>query len=215
MRKIKKRINPRKLSNPYGYQKRININANFKDEANEILNGIPYEIINTSHNGDVYYFEINFPTEVLNVLLSKGKYLLKINREITEEEQNELRFLSSKDLLPKIYFVNDRIIIQKFVEGVDLRKLYLTRQITPALKEYVYRGVLDEYKKWKLLPHGDIKFSNILLTTKGKLYLIDPLLGFDQTKNQKQRRDLNFLEDFHGWHEGNPNWSPSTEWFFA
>lgn len=205
----------KKLKNPYGYQKRININAYFKNEADEVLKGVPYELINTSHNGDVYYFEINFSTEVLNVLLTKGKYLLKINREITEEEQNELRFLSSKDLLPKIYFVNDRIIIQKFVEGVDLRKLYLTLQITPALKKYIYKGVLDEYKKWQLISHGDIKFSNILLTTKGKIYLIDPLLGFYRTKNEKQRRDLQFLENFDGWYEGKPNWRPSTEWFFA
>lgn len=192
-----------KIINPYGYQKRISKTPMFEQKANEILKNINYELINTGVNGDIIYFEIEYPIKIQNILLNKGKYLLKIQKPmLTKKDQSELLILSEKNLIPKIYFVNWYLIIQDFVDGIDLRKFYLNKNFTPAIKKFLFNEINREYEKWNPVSHGDLKFSNILLTNKGKIYLIDPLVGFGRSDDFKREQDLDFLKNFQKWYNG-------------
>lgn len=206
--------------NPYGYQKRIDYTeAHFDSVLKKQFPNINFEIMNNGPNGEAYYFEIDSPVNLkfsdlskTNLLL-KGKYLLKISWVLpTNKEIEDQSILSDFNLIPKIYFGEFYKIphrsgtdefyfsVQQFEEGIDLRKLYLKKQITPALKKWIYNEVKKEYEKWSLLyvGNGDLKFSNILITIKGKVYLIDPLFG--KTNKRNVESDVKFFENFYLWY---------------
>lgn len=189
--------------NPYSYQKRINYENKDIKFIKKILSTTNYEIINTSPNGIVAYFELSEPKEIFvlsnnehgqenSVLLNSGKYILKIfTKRLAYEEVDIFRILSNNEIVPKLYFIDQFLLISKYEDGIDLRKLYVTKQLTPALRLYIQKEFNKKFNKLKSLDinHGDLKFSNLLLTRTGKLYLIDPLLGFQRKESDKNKWD--------------------------
>lgn len=193
--------------NPYNYQKRINISSTSENEAKEILKDLDFEIINTSGNSDLYYFELKHPSYVLNVPLPKGEFLLKIIKprvKLTEKELKIQQLLSDEDLIPEIYFANKYLMVQQYVDAIDLKKLYLTKTFTKSERDDIYQKILIEYDKYRKLGllHGDLKFANILIG-KNRVYLIDPRIGFSirvkETKEELEELDVQLLKIIKEW----------------
>lgn len=162
------------------------------------------------HN-ELKLFKITNKQNIYGINLLPGKYILKDIRkeEISDKDINMLKSLSDLKLIPKIYFINNIKIIMDYFDGITLQD-YLKKH---KLSEKLYQKIRKLVFKWHRLgyAHGDINLfeknkkylgmSNILISKKESIILIDPSLGkiYNTNKklsqfNLKKKWDLEFLE---------------------
>lgn len=148
-----------------------------------------------------------FVKEDLPLILKPGRYILKFHLlGNVKKDIDFLKQLSDLDLIPKIYYIDDKIMIQQFVDSVDIRHIHEELFLgirNKALKLYLYNNLSNELKRWHSngITHGDVAGRNIILSTSGKIWLIDPMLedGEEYVRNYKtfaknQLKDIQDLE---------------------
>lgn len=155
---------------------------------------------------DVYYFEMPIEDIVDNYLLKPGKYVLKYYfREYLDRKHiNYLKKLSDKKLIPKIYIINDRFIVMKFIGGKSLEELIDNGKYKSLTsKKELIEKLKHELQKWHNhnFVHNDIDLANIMIG-ENKIWFIDPDISWideikltNEFKNSELKGiDLNFLE---------------------
>lgn len=160
-------------------------NPNLEKIADEILQ-IPFEYLSMGGDAETYVFEIKKPDIIDNVLLPKGKYVLKIyfpnERKIDPSTIKYFKSLSSKKLIPKIYVITKNYIIMEYIEGNTMLKLLENNKnfddktyTTPGQWYKIFRMIEREVNNWhtKNCAHGDLNPGNIIIQ-KDKVVLIDP-----------------------------------------
>lgn len=181
-RKVKVKV---KKKNPY-----LDDYASLILEELDPKNKINFKFIGEGSFGEIYYFELNHNNIFENVILRPGKYIIKIFKENKEEdielpsfsEINYLKKLSNYGLIPKIYIINKNFSIMKYIEGVDLL------DYGHETKDNIIK-TLSKIKKlvkiWHELgfAHGDLSFTNIIISKNHKVYFIDPYFENRQNFN--------------------------------
>lgn len=129
-----------------------------------------------------YTFLIKFPDATTiniphldKILLPKGQFIIKFG-QYAKYEIEILKKLSDLNLLPHIYHVNHTFIIMKFIHGIDIRNYMKDEKWDILFKNYIAKKATEELEKWHKAGffHGDIAFRNIVISTTGEVYLIDP-----------------------------------------
>lgn len=126
----------------------------------------------------VYYFKLDKRSFVINTLLQKGEYVIKIydtGRELEYEDQKYLLLLSKYGLVPKIYYADSNTIIMKYIDGITLNKFHRLNNDLTLWREIKTR-IGELYDVWYKLGfnHKDLHDENILIAKNHKVYLIDP-----------------------------------------
>lgn len=155
---------------------------------------------------DVYYFEMPIEDIVDNSILSPGKYVLKyyFREWLDRKHINYLRKLYDKKLIPKIYIINDRFIVMKFIGGKSLEELIDSGKFKSLTsKRELIEKLKNELQKWHdhNFIHNDIDLANILIN-EDKIWFIDPDVSWideirltEKIKNSElEGINLNFLE---------------------
>jgi hypothetical protein len=160
----------------------------------------PYIFISRSEMSDVYYIKIDknkiifsATTDLTPIPLIKGEYIYKVyynSFEISPLSQKRLITLSNLDLIPKIEYIDKKVIISKYIEAIDLETLSSLNNFTQNEKEKLFKAIEKELKKWHDhgIIHGDLALRNILVTNE-KVYLIDP------SENKNSDLMFNFMWD--------------------
>lgn len=156
------------------------------DIASVTLWTIPYKFLGEGGNAAVYKFKLK-SSKVLHPLkyfdsdsnikvkLSPGEYVLKIETRGTYDslEIKYFKELSDLKLIPKIHFIDDKIVIMDYAG-----KSYA--EMGHKLSESKIKQIKDRLekllKKWHRLgySHGDINEGNIVIDETGVPSLIDP-----------------------------------------
>lgn len=153
---------------------KIKRNPYEQDLAKDLLKeSYYYEFLAEGNNGEVYYFILNKDTKIKHVNLKKGKYILKINWDLSSNIE-QLIELSDLKLIPKIYYADEKISIMSYFEGVTFDKILEDYEKYPL--EKIMKNIIHEFHKWKKAKasHGDIHEGNILVNKKGNVIFIDP-----------------------------------------
>lgn len=167
-RKVRKRKNPR----------------NKQDLLNTLQNDSNIKIgyLSAGNEGDVYGLVIPKRTIILDfLLLNKGKYVLKIYDYgifLNSEQIEYLTTLSKYGLIPKIYYIDDKIIIMDYIDGI--KYYYFETKYRGTEELDIVKLNINKLKKiWKRLgfEHGDLNDANILVTNDLKVYFIDPSIS--------------------------------------
>lgn len=182
------------------------VKIEIEEKINQLLQETNFKLIQNRSLGTVYYFETNRTIELLNYKYPKGEYILKVEK-LTFEEVDNLEKLSDLKLIPKIFDIKELsiqnnneedkfyfILIMEFIDGMDLSKLSYQRGWLDNLKDiifrkYLYQEIEKEVKRWGDYVIGDLNFRNILITQKGKVVFIDPLMYDPRTKMKKTKQD--------------------------
>ena len=155
-----------------------------KTYAESIL-GTNLEFLGEGQGGEVYLDK--FKEQIIKILhqpipIVAVKYLMK---------------LSALKLIPQIYEISPTFIIQKYVKGKTLDKLLMKRiSYSEALK--LIDRIKTHIQDWHDLGygHGDLTFENIIVTSKGKVVFIDPVLyGYSNQYIENDKDTLDFIRD--------------------
>ncbi|MCX8176371.1 MAG: KEOPS complex kinase/ATPase Bud32 [Candidatus Bathyarchaeota archaeon] len=140
---------------------------------------------------------------------SKSYRIREVDCKVREyRTMHEARLLSEVKKFgvptPAIYFVDRENfdIIMEYVEGVRLKDYLQNTKEIDALKEACFKfGYLIGKLHKNGIIHGDLTTSNVILTEKMKMFLIDFGLGFYSDDVETQGVDLHLLkqvfESFH------------------
>jgi len=84
--------------------------------------------------------------------------------------------LSNYGLIPKIYYISNKYVIMKFVEALPLSVYFDNDMFSESDADKITERLYFLISKWHELgfAHGDISYTNILVTSKKQVYLIDP-----------------------------------------
>lgn len=176
---IKRKILKKKRRNP-----EIDI-IKFLEDLKPYENNIKVQSISEGGYGETYIFQIN-NRKVLNngTILIPGEYLIKrffnnsANEVINRKEIEYLIKLSNYGLIPKIYYIDRNFVIMKFIEALPLSVYIDNEMFSESEKDKIIERLYTLISKWHQLgfAHGDLSFTNILITKNYKVYLIDPMM---------------------------------------
>lgn len=112
--------------------------------------------------------------------------------------------MSDKKLIPKIFIINDKFIVMKFISGNSLEELLdKNRYKSLVSKRDLIEKLRSELQKWHNhnFIHNDISLSNIIIG-EDKIWFIDPdvswiddiILTKEIKNNELLGINFNFLE---------------------
>lgn len=101
-------------------------NPELESGAEKILSqfgkNIKFKYLSHGYFSEIYYFEIKTSGK-----LKSGKYVIKIfnkYQDVVDSDVIEhLLKLSDNKLIPEIYYITDKYIIMKYIEGVTLKSI--------------------------------------------------------------------------------------------
>lgn len=145
--------------------------------VSKILSNASYwDYLSEGDFGDVYYFIVKNRFEFNKIAIKPGEYVLKIEKKNKYSPKLIERFekLSNLNLIPKIYYMDDSIIIMKYIKGKELKKVF--SELPKHKKEKVIENIEDLIGKWhsKGEAHMDLIGRNILVDKNLNVYFIDP-----------------------------------------
>lgn len=141
--------------------------------------------LNVSKISEVYIVNLDRPRLLNKTPIQPGKYIVKIyydQHRLRQDSINYLKQLSFVKLIPSLIYIDDEIYVQKYISNAtDLAKV-MTEDIDRkrghqvALYKYIWTELEKLVEKWHKygFSHRDISPRNILIDTKGNVYLIDP-----------------------------------------
>lgn len=146
-----------KVKNPIELHRKI---------VSKILSNASYwDYLSEGDFGDTYYFVVKNKFKIKDVTIKSGEYVLKIEKRKKYSQGVIKRFknLSKLDLIPKIYYMDDSIIIMKYIKGQELKKVF--PKLSETKKEKVIENIGDLIEKWhsKGEAHMDLTGRNILV----------------------------------------------------
>jgi len=194
--KIKTEIKVRKRKNPYLQFQAENI-LNELDPKNKI----DFKFIGEGSYGEVYCFELNQNKIFQNVILKPGKYIIKIFKRFTStEEIKYLEKLSKYGLIPKIFIINKKFSIMKYIESETLLEFEENNRNNRNLMKKLFENIISMLQKWHELgySHGDLDRRNILVSKNHKIYFIDPNFKNSEEEFESDNELIKgYLEDYH------------------
>lgn len=156
-----------------------------KNPTNDILDSLkPYEKIKTEHiseggAGETYVFKTKMSKILENgIILKPNTYLIKrYFVRPTFKEIEGLVKLSKYGLIPKIYYIDKNYCIMQYIQGHTLANLINKNMLNLSKLKLIFDKIRNILSKWHKLGfyHGDLKFSNIIITDNNNVHLIDPL----------------------------------------
>lgn len=196
---IKRKILKKKRKNPEAHV------IEFLENLKPFEKNIKTQSLAEGGYGETYIFQIN-NRKVLDdgTILKSGEYLIKrfFNSEddgppISKKEIAYLLKLSNYGLVPKIYYISNKYVIMKFVEALPLSVYFDNDMLSESDADKIAERLYFLISKWHKLgfAHGDISYTNILVTSKKQVYLIDPDASLVNVPdiNYYQRGDLSDL----------------------
>lgn len=196
---IKRKILKKKRKNP-----EIDI-IEFLENLKPFEKNIKTQSLAEGGYGETYIFQINNRKVLDNgQILKPGEYLIKRffnNKDdgppISKKEIAYLSKLSNYGLIPKIYHISNKYVIMKFVEALPLSVYFDNDMLSESDADKITERLYFLISKWHKLgfAHGDISYTNILVTSKKQVYLIDPDASLVNVLdiNYYQRGDLSDL----------------------
>lgn len=170
MPKIKKPARVRKRKNPYTSVEDLLI----KLSSNKNVKNI--RIAGKGAFAIVFYFELISRTFILNdIFLNKGEYAVKYHYgNISDYDKDSLKILSNYGLIPKIYYMDNKIVIMKYINGITFKE-YKKIMSVEKVKEINYK-IQNLHRIWDSLKfeHFDLHDQNIIITPEERVYFIDP-----------------------------------------
>jgi predicted Ser/Thr protein kinase len=170
MPKIRKPARVRKRKNPY---------TSVEDLLTKLSSNKNVKNIRIAGKGTfaiVFYFELMSRTFILNdIFLNKGEYAVKyIYGELQEHEKYLLKKISNYGLIPKIYYIDNKIIIMKYINGITFKEYKKIKSIEEIRK--INRKIDILIKIWSKVgfTHYDLNDKNIIITPEERVYFIDP-----------------------------------------
>lgn len=184
-------------------------NPDLESDAEKIISqfgkNIKSKYLAYGYFSEIYYFEIKTSGK-----LKPGKYVLKIFNKyqdvVDSDVINYLLKLSDNKLIPEIYYITDKYIIMKYIEGVTLKSITKINTINDWIIEsnlYTFNdlnnillNVVKLLKKWHRLgfAHGDLHSDNIMIS-KGNVYLIDPKI--EDMEYISKNHDVRMFKDLY------------------
>jgi predicted Ser/Thr protein kinase len=195
---IKKKVKAKKVSkrNPYLQFQAENI-LNELDPKNKI----DFKFIGEGSYGEVYYFELKQNKIFQNVILKPGNYIIKVFKRFTStEEIKYLEKLSKYGLIPKIFIINKKFSIMKYIESKTFLEFEENNRHNKNLMKKLFENVINMLQKWHELgySHGDLDRRNILVSNNYKIYFIDPDFKNSEEEFESDNELIKgYLEDYH------------------
>lgn len=124
--------------------------------------------------------------------LKKGIYILKKYKRKPLFDLNELLILSKIKLIPKVYVVDDRIVIMDFVKGITFQE-FLDKKHSSDIRKKVFKNVKNLLERWHNYNkrHCDLNFYNILVAKNWDVFFIDPMLNrCDISSDQQELSEI-------------------------
>lgn len=147
--------------------------------AKEILSEADdYDFLGEGGLGEAYYFIITDNLKIKSTVLKSGEYVLKIQKRSADyyDEDNikYLNTLSSKKLIPRIYYIDKEIMISDY-KGESL--YYILKNNKKYNLDKIFYNIGKELSKWKKsdFTHGDLSDCNIVIDDKNNVTFIDPI----------------------------------------
>lgn len=185
-------------------------NPELESEAKEILsqfgNNIKFKYLSHGSFSEIYYFEVKTSGK-----LKPGKYVIKIfnkYQDVVDSDTIEyLLKLSDNNLIPEIYYITDKYIIMKYIEGVTLKSITKINTANDWIIESdlytfdelntILLNIVKLLKKWHRLgfAHGDLHSDNIIISKLGKIYLIDPKIEYMEYVSKNH--DIRMFKDLY------------------
>lgn len=165
---MKRRITKRK-KNPYKEKDLIDQFSQFSD----------IKFLSSGLEARIYKFTLDKSVIFSGILLKSGQYVLKViyDEYCLDKENIERLFLLSKyGVIPHIYFINENIIIMKYIDGEPFYYWIKDHRKDSKKLEIINYKINKLIEIWEKLGlyHEDLNNTNILITKDLKVYFIDP-----------------------------------------
>lgn len=165
-------------------RKRKNPAKNKKEFFKELRSdpNIKVDFFKKGKESEIFKLKLNQNSTILeNLKLDKGAYIIKIFYDwitLNEKQINYLKELSNHELIPKIYYIDSKIIIMDFINGKTLIYFENNYDLKPEEIKIIYDNIEKMKRIWEILGfrHGDLHKRNILVTNDLNVYFIDPYL---------------------------------------
>lgn len=164
-----------------------------KISVDDVINQLPWAKLVRGGHVEVWYFKLEKSLTLYGKKLFPGEYILKFRKTIPIINIDILIQLSSLRLIPKIYMINSRFNIMKYINGIDLETIIRESwRWTVEQKRTIYQNILTSIQTWHKLGffHNDIgKDGNNILVDNDTLevYIIDP--GIDHEDFRKNHNE--------------------------
>lgn len=144
----------------------------FKDEKPTYIEKIK-DIFQLSESEIIFLYKGSYGEQTYLVKNKNKLLIIKFGR--FKKFESILNELSELKLIPKILNTTDDYYIMEFVNGVTLENLIVEGK-NKTLINYIISEATKELLRWheNQFFHGDIATRNIMIDTKGKVWLIDP-----------------------------------------
>lgn len=160
----------------------------------DVLNQLPYPKLIRSGHIEIWYFKLEKSLTLYGKRLFPGEYILKFSKSLPIINRDILLQLSRYRLIPKIYMINSKFNIMKYIKGVELKNIIKENwKWTIQQKKIIHQNIITTFKTWHDLGffHGDIgKNGNNILVDDDTLevYIIDP--GIDHEDFRKNHDEF-------------------------
>jgi serine/threonine protein kinase len=144
----------------------------------EYFPDIKFTLFAGGKDKEVHKFTISKSIIIDNMIIKPGKYVILLPHEFIEYYDvkllNRINLFSKYGLIPKIYVYNKNFIIMKYIEGDNLSDVFhkFNKQEKIKIVNKI-EELISVFHKLKFV-HGDLTIANVLITSAGKLYIIDP-----------------------------------------
>lgn len=170
------RVKKRYKKNPLETLEYVNLKeSDILSYFNEVI-----QLTNTSMT-NVYVVRLNNSKEIFGKRLFSGQYVLKYAKSIYFFQNIKTMIeLSRHRLIPKIFIINPKVIIMKYIKGVPLNKII--NDLPKNDLKIIIANLEETLHKWHKLGffHDDIgsNGNNVMVDINTfDTYLIDPLIG--------------------------------------